>query len=890
MGFDYILNIPDSITLAPGETQLSYPIIPLSDGLPEGVETITITLSNNFGCGDIVLSEITVDLADEPVVDIFSGRDTAFVCINNCITMAVNGATDYFWEPVSIVDDPFSATPEACPDTSQWITVVGSIGALPGCTAEDSVYLQIIDPQMTINALDVPNICVGDSVHLQAVNNVDNQGLVWSPGTGLSNLNDEFVTASPSVTTTYTATVTLEGCSASDDFTVNVDAFDFPEITTFDTTICQGQSVLLAEQIFGTTTTYDWSPNIALDPSNDVSGPLATPLNNITYTLVATSQNAYCSETIDVDIEVIPAEVNVMPQDTVYICLGESTNLSATSTTSMVTWSPAEGLNSTTDLNVIATPDESTWYTASMSIGACTVMDSVFVRVDSIPFSMDIMALPDEDPYCPGDTVLLFSNTYEPNDFPDIEHLWAPDDNAQSPADEFNFVLLTTDTLTYYRTTTNNACSQTDSITLFVTPPTTIDIEPASPMICEGESVQLTATSPDISEFTWTPDDGTLTCLECPDPIATPVSTATYTVQGGYQDCPVVESVQIEVVPNLIAGIIEDDEICNGDQILLNTIQDPYPGTTYNWQASPTDPSLNPTDAMPLVSPSENTTYTVTITNGVCEPIIDEVIISVINNAIVSAGEDETICQGDTIILTATSTEPIGGFDWTDIDGNSIGQSASIPVSPNSNTTYIATFSNQCESVSDSVSIEVLQGVGVEIVVLEPDSIGQSVFEGQTMTLNANLDDDLPGASFTWSDGQTGQTIEVEAIGNEIINDTVKFCISVIVTSADGCMYEDDYCITVEPSRFQVPNVFTPNGDGTNDAFKVFYAGNIEIVEFKVFNRWGNLVYDNDDPQNGWDGTYKNELAPSDVYIYTISIRNSGGDIETVKGDVTLVR
>src|SRR5690606_30735255 len=203
--------------------------------------------------------------------------------------------------PVSVVDDPFSPVPQACPTSDGWLYVIGSIGALPGCTAEDSIFLKIIDPQLEIVPLDEFNICVGDSVHLQAVNNLNNQGLVWSPGTGLSNINDEFVTASPSGNITYTATVTLQGCSASDNFTVNVDAFDFPDITTLDTAICQGQSVLLAEQIPNSTTVYEWLPNQFLEPSNTVSGPLATPMNNITYTFVATSQNGFCSETASVD-------------------------------------------------------------------------------------------------------------------------------------------------------------------------------------------------------------------------------------------------------------------------------------------------------------------------------------------------------------------------------------------------------------------------------------------------------------------------------------------------------------------------------------------------------------------------------------------------------------
>ncbi len=876
-GVDYTLNMPSVITLAPGQTQLTYPLIPLSDGLIEGTETIIITLSNNFGCGNINLAQVTVEISDAPIVTIFTGQDTAFVCQNNCITLEVSGATDYFWQPVSAVDDPFSASPESCPTSDLWVSVVGSIGALPGCSAEDSIYLQIIDPQLNIFAIGNPNICVGDSVQLQASNNVNNQGLIWSPGTGLSNINDELVTASPNVTTTYTATVTLAGCSASDDFTVNVDPFDFPIITTFDTTICQGQSIQLAEQIAFTTTTYEWLPDTALEPSNDVSGPLATPLDDITYTLVATSENGYCSETINVDVEVIPAEVSIMPEDTAYICLGESTNLSASTTTGIVTWTPAEGLNNTMDLNVVADPVVSTWYFASMSIGACTVTDSVFVRVDSLPADMSIMAIPDESPYCPGDTVTLYSITYEPNSFPDIEHLWSPPDNAQSEIDNYNFVFITTETLTFYRSVMNNACQQTDSIVINVSPPTTIEISPVDPAICEGESIQLTATSPDLLDFTWTPDNGTLSCLECPDPIATPSGTSTYTVEGELDDCPVEASVQIEVVPNSIAAVIGDTEICIGESIVLNELLDPYPGTTWSWNADPPDPTLDPNDPLAEVTPLETTTYSLTVSNGVCDPLVQQVTITVVQDAILTISEDITICEGDATTLTANSTEPGGTFLWSNGD-----ETASINVSPNDTTEYSVLYSYGCGDLNDSVTVNVIEGADVEILLIDPDPL-DTIFEGDMLTLTAVLNGQVNGATYEWSTGQTSQTITTIAMFEPIEY-------TVTVTSAEGCQYTYSLTVDVLEVKIGVPNVFTPDGDGDNDYFTVFSNGTVNIRQFRVFNRWGQIVYNNETPDQGWDGTYKNENAPSDVYIYDILIEMPSGVIENRKGDLTLLR
>ena len=87
-----------------------------------------------------------------------------------------------------------------------------------------------------------------------------------------------------------------------------------------------------------------------------------------------------------------------------------------------------------------------------------------------------------------------------------------------------------------------------------------------------------------------------------------------------------------------------------------------------------------------------------------------------------------------------------------------------------------------------------------------------------------------------------------------------------------------------------MPNAFSPNGDGLNDVFKV---GNIQyekMTEFKVFNRWGQCVYDGSDPQKGWDGTYKGQPAAMDTYYYIVKLTLPGGIQKQYKGDVILLR
>lgn len=106
--------------------------------------------------------------------------------------------------------------------------------------------------------------------------------------------------------------------------------------------------------------------------------------------------------------------------------------------------------------------------------------------------------------------------------------------------------------------------------------------------------------------------------------------------------------------------------------------------------------------------------------------------------------------------------------------------------------------------------------------------------------------------------------------------------------STDGCIDTSIINLNVETSNPAIPTAFSPNADGTNDVFEVVRLNKSLITVFKVYNRWGELVYDNVE-QAAWDGTFKEEEQPREVYIYTISWKI--GTVETVKrGSVTLLR
>jgi gliding motility-associated-like protein len=94
---------------------------------------------------------------------------------------------------------------------------------------------------------------------------------------------------------------------------------------------------------------------------------------------------------------------------------------------------------------------------------------------------------------------------------------------------------------------------------------------------------------------------------------------------------------------------------------------------------------------------------------------------------------------------------------------------------------------------------------------------------------------------------------------------------------------------------YKLPNVFSPNNDGLNDFFNVIITESsfieaVTIINFKVYNRWGNLLYDNDNPDTGWDGNHQNERSPAEVYAYVVELEIQNCNNEFVKGNITLIR
>jgi gliding motility-associated-like protein len=335
----------------------------------------------------------------------------------------------------------------------------------------------------------------------------------------------------------------------------------------------------------------------------------------------------------------------------------------------------------------------------------------------------------------------------------------------------------------------------------------------------------------------------------------TGLSAGTYTVMvtdgNGCQSGTVVT---ISEPSEIIGTVSGNTTICIGD----NTTLTASGSSQFEWNTSETTASIS-------VSPSDNTTYVVIISDGTCA---DTVSVDVIVNAdpIASVTGDLSICQGESTTLTAS-----GGSDYL---WNTTDNTASITVNPTGNISYDVTVSNNCGSDNATVNV----------IVNSPPIVSASA----DVTINLGSSSTLVatgGTNYTWSP-TTGLDCSSCASTNASPTATTEYI--VYVTDANGCSNSDTVIVTIEEEFvIFIPDAFSPNGDGQNEMLFVRGAG-IENFIFKLYDRWGQMVFETNDQNNGWDGTFKGTALNEGVFVYILEGNYFGGEEFSQNGNITL--
>lgn len=409
---------------------------------------------------------------------------------------------------------------------------------------------------------------------------------------------------------------------------------------------------------------------------------------------------------------------------------------------------------------------------------------------------------------------------------------------------------------------------------------------------CAAFEVTFDNTSTEDDSYLWDFGDGNLDSTTF-NPTVVYTEPGTYEVTLYVTDsiCQVTDVAQItiEVLDSLVVDAGADIELCAPVPITLtgNTFGT---GDSFIWSTNNafTDQlNASQSDSVLTITPSGSTVYYFQGSNAFCNDY-DSVVVTFTSSSLELDGET-SICAGDQTTITLTNNNPSINFtyQWTpasSIIGSSTG--TSVVVSPAA-TGYIyitASASNGC-LVEDSILINVSNLGNTSVVASSSDYY---VVQGTIVTLTGE-----PGGS--------GYTV-IWAPSNSVTNPTVSQTTAVIeestlftYTVSDGFCTKSDTVfvqkieLACEEPFIYIPNAFTPNGDNENDV--LFVRGPVvEEMLFRVFNRWGELVFESTSRSVGWDGTFKGRPCDPDVYDYYLEGICVGGAEALIKGNVTLIR
>ena len=417
----------------------------------------------------------------------------------------------------------------------------------------------------------------------------------------------------------------------------------------------------------------------------------------------------------------------------------------------------------------------------------------------------------------------------------------------------------------------------------------TIDVKPRAKGIvsgpasgCDNVPVKFTASSAlgGVS-WLWLFDNGNTSTSA--NPPAQPFAAGNYSVQliterQGCKDTTVYNII-IHSKPN-VAATPQQETICRGASVQLKAND----AVTYQW--TPNTGLSNATIANPIASPIVSRRYYVDATNVHGCSNRDSVLITVIQPVSVQVVADTFVCIGSSLQLNATGAD---SYQWIGNTSSLSNTNIANPVAtPASNVVYTVVGKDANNCFSDTVKVKVT----VQPLPTVNAGADRVVLTGSKVEIKTTNSPDV--VSWLWS---PADYLNCSTCKNVV--STPKSDIQYIVTATSkwGCKRSDSVAITLKCNELAVhiPTAFTPNNDGLNEIFYPMGAGVKIVKELRIFNRWGELVFENKNfnlniSSTGWNGMYKGEHAPPGTYVYATTMICDTGEEFSLKGTVTLIR
>lgn len=399
--------------------------------------------------------------------------------------------------------------------------------------------------------------------------------------------------------------------------------------------------------------------------------------------------------------------------------------------------------------------------------------------------------------------------------------------------------------------------------------------------ICNGNSIQLLATGG--SAYQWEPPTG-LNDPFIPNPIASPTVTTYYAVIiDSPGRCREIKNVLVEV--RQVKTNYPEAKVCKGETVSPK-IKAFDGGHTYVW--SPSTGVSDTTSNSPNFMPQVTTTYTVTATDTILDCTTSAQVLIIVDDSIpqADAGPDRYVChvdRDDGIELQGGPDIPGMVYSWkgdpTTFKSSTLKPNPTVKISKT--TTYYLTtwFSNGKCKGRDTVTVYLIEEAHADFEA-DVDSCKRKV------TFN-NLTEKTE--SVLWHFGDGDSTFAFQPVEHQY-DSAKKYTVKLIANPYTDCEDTSTIEITfndIKPDERKVPNVFSPNGDGKNDVFRITGGNSICVTKkFTIFSRWGEKLYEATEQKDlVWDGTYEGKLLPEGVYFYVLE-----GEGFTENGTVTLMR
>ncbi len=796
--------------------------------------------------------------------------------------------------------------------TGDYLVYLTAFNDIDGCPpSKDSIWVHVRQPKALFTTIK-DQYCTNDTIKLNAqlsrdVNAGCYKGYTWYFSDELRPVTTDKSSKSVIFKTPGKKIITLEvtdinGCTNtySKEIRINEVKADFDKIDK----ICLPKALPLKDKSTYNSDPIDswiwvFSNGLAVpaiqNPTIIIPENTFKPGDKVIVTLTVKNSigcSSALSDTLTVYAPV--SQIIIAPEDT-FLCTGEVIDISATDYTDQgsylkYNWDFANSKTSTKQDNKIYYQTEGIYkvnliYTEASSGCKATATQNLHVQASPVAKfktstdSLIVLCQP---------TNVFFHNESSSKD--SLTYQWDFGNNLYSTLQNPGIVYQKGKYVASLIAITSAGCADTTYQTFHIYGPEG-DFNFDKNQICVGDFLTLTLKDTiDVGIWTWDFGDGIIEkgtnpakhqYISLPPTSSTVAKLVLSDITG---TCKATVEKPVPVI-NIIAdfdALTEDSVYCVGATVQLNNKS--LNADKYQWH-------FNTIDTSSIVSPSFNLdhagSYTIQLiaynTVAGCIDSINKVI-KVIPFTIPALFGD-TICLGDTAHIGAFKDGKGITWDWnpkSDLLKPDAYQTGAIP---KTTTSYTVKAIQQpgCEATGE-----------VEVTVIQPYvgslSWDTAVVKGAGIKLS--IPKLGPGYSYSWVPA-TGLSCNLCPNPIFVADSTIVY--KLIITDDNKCFdTEIRFTILVNPDKIDLPNVFTPNGDGKNDYFQIYVIngniGDIGVLQFKVYSRWGQKVYDNGDVTKGWDGTFRGRPCPSDIYVYVIEVGYFNGKQEIYRGEITLVR